>query len=139
MFKNCLTRVHSHTRTNPNALWLCILATISSTLLNTPAFGGEADIVKVEATKSSGNWRFDVTVRHDDTGWDHYADKWDVVGPDGTVYGTRVLAHPHENEQPFTRSLSGVEIPEQVTEVEIRAHDSVHEYGGKMMKVTLER
>ena len=26
-----------------------------------------------------------MTVRHADTGWDHYADKWDVVAPDGAV------------------------------------------------------
>ena len=51
-----------------------------------PAKAGEADVVGVEARREGpGRWRFDVTVRHDDTGWDHYADKWDVVGPDGKV------------------------------------------------------
>lgn len=43
----------------------------------------------------------------------------------------RELAHPHVHEQPFTRSLDGVEIPEGVEKVTIRAHDSVHEYGGE--------
>lgn len=104
-----------------------------------PAMGGEADIVAAKAELVGETWRFDVTVRHDDTGWDHYADKWDIVGADGTVFGTRVLAHPHENEQPFTRSISGLEIPETVREVVIRGHDSVHGYGGKEVKVTLER
>ena len=41
----------------------------------------------------------------DVTGWEHYANKWDVVGPDDTILGTRVLLHPHVNEQPFTRSF----------------------------------
>ena len=100
---------------------------------------GEADIVKVEARANGSTWTFDVTVRHDDKGWDHYADKWDIVGPDGTVIGTRELAHPHENEQPFTRSLSGVAIAEGITSVTLRAHDSVHEYGGKEMTVELTR
>ena len=107
---------------------------------NLPADAGQADVVAVEAIPENWNiWRFTVTVRHDDEGWDHYADQWDVVGPDGTVYGSRVLAHPHENEQPFTRSLSGVEIPEGVTHVTIRARDSVHGYGGAEMTIRLSR
>src|SRR6056297_2190336 len=58
-----------------------------------------------------GSWRFSVTVRHADTGWDHYADLWQVVDlTTGDVLGERVLAHPHTQEQPFTRSLSRVEI-----------------------------
>ena len=49
------------------------------------AVAGEADVLDVKATKSAaGTYDFDVTVRHADTGWDHYADKWDVVAPDGT-------------------------------------------------------
>ena len=70
------------------------------------------DMVAAEAVpEGSGIWRFLVTVAHGDTGWQHYADKWDVVAPGGTVLGTRVLLHPHEAEQPFTRSLGGVKIP----------------------------
>ena len=103
------------------------------------AYAGEADVVDATATQdSSGTWRFRVTVAHEDTGWDHYANRWDVVAPDGTVLGTRVLLHPHETEQPFTRSLSGVEIPEGISEVTIRAGDSEHDYGGKEVKVQLE-
>ena len=99
---------------------------------------GEVEVVAVEAERQSdGKWRFSVTLLHDDEGWDHYADRWDVVGPDGTVYGKRVLAHPHENEQPFTRSLSGVVIPDGVTSVTIRGNDSVHGLGGKETTVDL--
>ena len=102
------------------------------------AFAGEADVEKVAVRKDgTGSYTFDVTVRHADTGWDHYANKWDVVGPDGTVLGTRILAHPHEHEQPFTRSLSGVSIPQGVRSVTIRAHDSVDKYGGKEVTVEL--
>ena len=99
---------------------------------------GEADVVNV-AVKATGNsYRFDVTLLHADEGWKHYADKWDVLSEDGTVLGTRVLYHPHVNEQPFTRSLSGVEIPDSVKRVTIRAHDSEHGYGGKTMTVDLK-
>jgi hypothetical protein len=116
-----------------------VLATaFGLTLVNGQAMAGEADVVGVEVRKeNAGTYRFDVTVAHGDEGWDHYADAWDVVSPDGTVLGTRVLLHPHENEQPFTRSLSGVAIPDGITEVTLRARDSVHEYGGLEMQAIL--
>lgn len=104
------------------------------------ATAGEADVVGVKiSNEASGTYRFDVSVRHDDKGWDHFANKWDVVAPDGTVLGTRELAHPHEAEQPFTRSLSGVRIPDGVDTVTLRAHDSVHKYGGAEMSVEVPR
>ncbi len=86
---------------------------------------------------ADGTFSFDVTVRSADTGWDKYADAWEVVGPDGTVLGTRVLTHPHENEQPFTRSLQDVEIPAGVDEVSVRARDSVQGFCGTEQQVAL--
>lgn len=102
------------------------------------AFAGEVDVenVKVQRT-GEGMYRFDVTLRHDDKGWDHYADRWDVVAPDGNVLGARVLLHPHETEQPFTRSLDGVAIPAGTPSVTIRGHDNVHALGGKEITVDL--
>lgn len=79
---------------------------------------------EVVAAKSSGNGDarvFSVTLAHPDTGWEHYADGWRVEAEDGTVLGVRELLHPHETEQPFTRSLSGVAIPAGTRRVYIRA------------------
>ncbi len=102
------------------------------------AVAGEADVMKVAVTESApGTFRFNVSVRHDDEGWDHYANLWQVVGPDGGVLGERVLLHPHDTEQPFTRSLGGVAIPAEIKSVIIRAGDSVHDFGGKEMSVDL--
>lgn len=102
------------------------------------ALAGEADVVEVDIVKQNARrYTFSVAVRHADSGWEHYADKWDVVAPDGTVLGTRVLIHPHENEQPFTRSLSGVHVPRGIDTVSLRAHDKVHGYGGVEMRVSV--
>jgi len=98
--------------------------------LASTGLAGEAEVVGVEAVQEAGGtWRFSVTVRHADEGWDHYADTWHVLGPDGSVLGERVLLHPHVEEQPFTRSLAGVAIPDALGVVELRAHDSVHGWG----------
>lgn len=90
------------------------------------ALAGDVEILGASAIQTGTTWRFDVTLKHADTGWDHYADAWRVVAPDGAVLGTRTLYHPHVEEQPFTRSLSGVRVPEGVSKVTIEAHDSVH-------------
>ena len=63
-----------------------------------------ADIPEIAAVRVEGQ-TIHVTLAHPDTGWDHYADGWEVVTGDGTSLGLRVLAHPHVDEQPFTRSL----------------------------------
>lgn len=113
---------------------------IAAALLPAAAFAGEADVIEARAERSEdGTFRFSVTVRHADAGWDHYADAWEVLAPDGTVLGTRTLLHPHDTEQPFTRSLSGVRIPDGIAEVRLRARDSVHGHGGRELTVTLPR
>lgn len=101
---------------------------------------GQTEVVNaVVHQQGADTYRFDVTLRHADTGWDHYANRWDVLGPDGEVLGTRILHHPHVNEQPFTRSLSGVSIPAHVNQVWIRASDSVHGDSEQLYPLTLEQ
>lgn len=117
--------------------WIGVLAVVAITGTGA-ALAGEADVLAVEAASAGdGTYRFDVTVEHADTGWDHYADAWEVVAPDGTVLGTRTLLHPHVDEQPFTRSLTGVAIPGSIKKATIRAHDSVDGLGGKEVTVEL--
>lgn len=97
-----------------------------------------AQVTFVRATQSGdGSWRFDTTVHHNDQGWDHYADAWQVITMEGEVLAERVLLHPHDNEQPFTRSQSGVEIPTGMTQVIVRAKCNVHGFGGQEVLVDL--
>jgi hypothetical protein len=80
---------------------------------------------------------FHVTLKHGDTGWDHYADAWRVVSSDGKELGLRTLYHPHVDEQPFTRSLGNVKIPSQMDTVFVEAHDKVHGWSKQRYKVKL--
>jgi len=94
-------------------------------------------VVGAKVTKSSdGVYRFDVTLKHADAGWDHYANRWDVLDLDGNKLGERVLAHPHENEQPFTRS-GIIKIPASVREVVVRGHDLKHGLGGPELRLAI--
>ncbi|MBF0194471.1 MAG: hypothetical protein HQL71_07910 [Magnetococcales bacterium] len=97
-------------------------------------FANEVTIVKAHAVKEASNlvgggrsFTFLVTLRHNDTGWKHYANRWEIWTPDNKLkLGARVLAHPHVNEQPFTRSLQRVTIPLGIKDVLIKAGDTVH-------------
>lgn len=100
-----------------------------------------AQVRFVEAEETGEDtWRFTVTVEHRDEGWDHYADVWQVVDPQTLeVYGERVLLHPHDNEQPFTRSQSGIRIPAGVDTILVRARCTVHDWSGQAVLVPLVR
>ena len=114
---------------------MCGFLMFWSTLL----FAGEADVIDVKVVKVDADvYRFSVTVRHEDEGWDHYADRWDILDMEGNNLGSRVLMHPHEDEQPFTRSKT-LSLPMHVEKVRIRAHDKVHGTGGAEIGVIIPR
>jgi hypothetical protein len=118
--------------------WVAAVTLVCISYWGSLCFAGEADVIAVEKRVVGDRlYQFAVTVRHADTGWDHYADKWEVLDEQGAVLGTRVLLHPHVDEQPFTRSLSGVKIPAGVKKITVRAHDSVHAYGGREIALSL--
>jgi hypothetical protein len=96
-------------------------------------------VVEVTTSLAGVGWRFDVTLSHPDTGWDHYADGWEVLDAAGNRLGYRELFHPHVEEQPFTRSLSNVMIPDGTTEVFIRARCNRDGWAEQMQRVTLTR
>lgn len=115
------------------------MITICLLLLVESARAGQVEIVKVKLQQQGGSWSADVTLRHKDTGWDHYADGWRVVSPDGKVLGHRTLYHPHINEQPFTRSLSGIDIPSSLKDIVVEAHDKVHGWSPDQVTIDLSR
>ncbi|MBD3680098.1 MAG: hypothetical protein HUJ27_17060 [Rhodobacteraceae bacterium] len=102
-----------------------------------PALADPPVIERVAATPGNDGWRFDVTLSHPDTGWEHYADAWRVLDMAGNELGLRVLAHPHVAEQPFTRALSGVLIPEGMSQVQIQARCLVDGWAEESVTVDL--
>lgn len=100
-----------------------------STIIFLNLFANEVKVIDVKANCSPSKiCSFDVTLEHKDTGWEHYADKWEIYTPDSKLLATRILYHPHVKEQPFTRSLSGIQIPKDVNKVIVKGHDLVHAY-----------
>ena len=100
-------------------------------------FANEAVIQEVKVKKDNGSYTFAVRIQHKDSGWEHYVNKYDILDVDGHVLATRTLWHPHEHEQPFTRSLGGLVLVEE-KEVFVRANDSVDGFS-KLYKVVLPK
>lgn len=111
----------------------CIGSMASSVL------AGEADVIDVKIRHNGGNsFQVITTLAHTDTGWDHYANGWEILDEEGHVIGKRVLFHPHVNEQPFTRSHT-LDIPSTVNRITLRGLDSVHGQGGVEKSINLLR
>lgn len=109
-------------------------------LIAAGAPAGEADVVDVKVRRSAqGAYDFDVTIRSVDRGWDYYADAFELLAPDGSLLGRRVLAHPHETEQPFTRDLYGVRIPPGIEQVTVRARHKPKGYDGTTLRIALPK
>ncbi|MCU7939442.1 MAG: hypothetical protein KZQ64_11120 [gamma proteobacterium symbiont of Bathyaustriella thionipta] len=103
----------------------------------TNTLANQVKVVAVDVKpRGDQQYQFNVTLLHDDTGWEHYADRWEILDTSGNILATRTLHHPHVSEQPFTRSLTAT-LPANTKTVIIRGHDSVHQYDGNEIKVSI--
>ncbi len=117
---------------------LTTFGVIVCVLFSSTSMANEVEIVKVMIEPAAHRWTFHVTLKHDDTGWKHYADAWRIVDAKGNELGIRKLWHPHENEQPFTRTLANVLIPKDKNIIFIEAHDKVHGWSKQRVKINMK-
>ncbi len=104
-----------------------------------PAMADSPLVEDVQMEKTGMGWRVSVTLSHADTGWDHFADSWRIEDAEGKVIAVRKLMHPHVEEQPFTRSLSSVMLPDGTREIYVRAHCSKGGWHDETTKVKIAR
>jgi len=116
-----------------------VLLLLSTLGMSNVGFAGQAEIVKVMLEPSAHRWTFLVTIKHDDKGWDHYADGWRIVDAKGKKLGHRTLYHPHVKEQPFTRSLADVLIPKGTSIIYVEAHDKVHGWNKVKVRIDMKK
>ena len=103
------------------------------------AMAGAADVIAATARQAAdGSWSFEVTMRCDDRGADYFCDRFEVLTPTARVVGVRRLLHDHTDEQPFTRDLQGVHVPDGFPRgVLIRGHHNIRGYDGAVLKLEL--
>lgn len=119
-------------------LFLSLMITYT-TVMAAQVSAGMADVIDIDVRYNGGNnFLITTTLAHADTGWQHYANEWQVLDESGKIIGRRILHHPHVNEQPFSRSHA-LDIPITVNAITIRGVDSVHGSGGGEMTIKLVR
>ena len=120
------------------------------------------DVINGEAALLSSNtYRISATISspyEEITKWEQYSNEFRVIDITKTtntvvnndlqqeenasivVLGTRTLLHPHDTEQPFTRSTGSLQIPETTTLIEIQAKDLINGYdcGGTTFIINLQ-
>lgn len=95
------------------------------------------DVVGADLTPDGDTWTLDVTIASPYDSPERYADGWRVLDPDGTVLGEMELGHDHADEQPFTRTQTGLEIPDGVEKIVVEGHDLENGYGGGTVSLDL--
>jgi hypothetical protein len=116
-----------------------IIVLAYTTVMTVQVSAGMADVIDVDVRyNGDNNFQIITTLAHADTGWQHYANEWQILDESGKIIGRRVLHHPHGNEQPFSRSHT-LDIPISVNIITIRGIDSVHGIGGGELSIKLVR
>ena len=115
---------------------------VSLVMLSPPAHSQSEqqfpDVVSVKVgVAASGVFNFDVTISSPYDTPSRYADGFRVSTIEGKLLGERKLMHDHQDEQPFTRDLYSVKIPEGIKKVVVQARDQKYGYGGKTVEVML--
>jgi hypothetical protein len=119
-----------------------VLSALAAASVSPPVFAADEqrfpDVIGAKVRASGADrFDFDVTLSSPYDTPQRYADAFRVTDGNGAIFGERILAHDHQNEQPFTRDLHGVAIPAGVTRVTIEGRDQANGYGGKTLIVDL--
>jgi len=95
------------------------------------------DVLDAVLRPNGDTWTASVTLSSPYDTPERYADAWRVLDESGTELGVRVLTHDHQNEQPFTRSLNNLVIPDGVRQVTIEGRDQISGWGGATVTIAV--
>jgi hypothetical protein len=74
-------------------------------------------------------YQFEVNIVHEDDSWDHFVDRWEVIGNGGKVIATDNLFYPRIGQDFVYRVLRGVKVEAGTEFVTYRLHDVRHGFG----------
>lgn len=97
------------------------------------------DVLRAELEPAGETWRLTATMSSPYDSPERYADAFRALDDDGKELGVRELLHDHADEQPFTRSLDGLEIPGDVERITVQGRDLEHGWGGGTATVEVPR
>ena len=116
-----------------------VVVALSLTCASPLVMAGAANVIAAMARQGAdGTWSFEVTMRCDDRGAAYFCDRFEVLTPTARVVGVCRLLHDHTDEQPFTREVQGVSMPDDSPRrVQIRGHHNVRGFDGATLTLDL--
>ena len=111
---------------------------LAAALVAMPLVADEPRIRDATACKSGMSWRVDVTLEHPDSGWDHYADGWEVLDADGNRLGYRGCITRMSTSSPLPARSPISTCPTARAKIHIRAHCSVDGWGEETFRIDIE-
>lgn len=78
-------------------------------------------------------YQFEVNIAHEDDSWEHFVDRWEIVGKGGAVLATDYMYYPRIDENIVWRALRGVKVDPGTEYVIFRLHDIRDGYGREML------
>jgi hypothetical protein len=116
-------------------VYFVIVALVFSPLL----LAKEVEITKVELEPTGSTWTVHVTLRHDDQGFEHYANGWRLVDAKKNVIAAQELYHPHDKKKSFTDSKANIKIPSQTKLVFLEAQAKPHGWSKQRVRIDLTK
>lgn len=96
------------------------------------------DVIGAELIQRGDSWTVSATLSSPYDSAERYADGFRVLDDHLQVLGVRTLWHDHANEQPFTRSLTGLVISEGVRFLWVQGRDQAFGWGGQVVRIRVE-
>lgn len=125
----------------PAAMWhgspMRSLIALLTLLWSFPAGADAPVIAAADAQLDGGRWTVTVTLKHRDSGWDHFATGLAVLAPDGSRIGSLDLTRPNVGKSRFTARITGLKVPPGTEFVLIRSRCSLVGWAAEPVRVDL--
>ena len=92
------------------------------------AQAGTVEILAVEFHKTGmDTWSVRVTLKHDDMGWEHYADNWQIVNENGKILKVKeVIEDDYLKRVPLKRELLNRALKEIIEDLKVTKVENYH-------------
>lgn len=116
------------------ALIVAAVAVVALISAGVPALAGKPVPIGAKVVYlGQDRYQFEANIVHRDDTWQHFVDRWEVIGKGGKVIATDYFYYPRIGENIVWHVLRGIRVAPGTTYVIYRLHDSKDGYGRDML------
>lgn len=114
-----------------------ILASLLAWAMAWPVLAGPANIAMVKITGIESSMTIEVVLKHDDDGWEHYADSVAIFTTAGEKLANVAIKRPHAGHDYISVRLNNLDLPEGTEALIIKGNCSIDGWVGQPVTVSL--